>query len=159
MAADLTINSIADVPLFHQFGSASLERLSSIARIHRFGPDQIIFKEGDASTKFYVIRTGHVALEIAATPRTLRIRNAGPGDEVGWSALLPGRGKQLQAHSLTEVEAFAFEGSELLKLCEEDPKFGFELMHHLLGLVADRLEATRLQLSDYYSPDAKRSGA
>lgn len=159
MAADKTINSIADVPLFNQFGSGSIERLSSIARIHRFGPDEILFKEGDASSKFYVIRTGHIALEIAASDREVHVRTAGPGDEVGWSALLPGRGKQLQAHSLDEVETFAFEGAELLKLCEDDPKFGFELMHHLLGLVADRLEATRVQLHDYYSPDAKRAGA
>ena len=158
MANEKTINSIADVPLFQQVSAKSLERLTSIARIHRFGPDQILFREGDASSKFYVIRTGRIALEINAPGRALHVRTAGPGDEVGWSALLPGRGKQLQAHSLDEVEAFAFEGAELLKLCQEDPTFGFELMHHLLGLVADRLEATRVQLSDYYSPDAKRAG-
>jgi CRP-like cAMP-binding protein len=159
MAADKTINSIADLPLFHQFGAKSLERLSSLARIHRFGPDHIIFREGDPSSKFYVIRTGHIALEIAASDRALHVRTAGPGDEVGWSALLAGRGKMLQAHTLDEVEVFAFEGAELLKMCDEDPKFGFELMHHLLGVVADRLEATRVQLHDYYSPDAKRAGA
>jgi hypothetical protein len=32
-------------------------------------------------------------------------------------------------------------------------------MQHLLGLVADRLHATRVQLSDFYSPVAKRAGA
>jgi CRP-like cAMP-binding protein len=159
MAADRTINSIADVPLFHQFGAKSIERLGSIARIHRFGPNEIVFREGDASSKFYVIRTGHIALEVAAPGRALRVSTAGPGDEVGWSALLPGRGKHFQAHSLDEVETFAFEGEALLKMCAEDPKFGFELMHHLLGLVADRLQQTRVQLSDYYSPDAKRAGA
>jgi CRP-like cAMP-binding protein len=87
------------------------------------------------------------------------VQIVGPGDEFGWSALLQGRGKQFQARTLDAVEAFAFDGSELLAMCRDDPAFGFELMHHLLGLVGDRLEAMRLQLSDFYSPEAKRAGA
>jgi hypothetical protein len=33
------------------------------------------------------------------------------------------------------------------------------LMQRLLGVVAERLQATRLQLHDMYSPVAKRAGA
>ncbi len=40
-----------------------------------------------------------------------------------------------------------------------DPLFGFTLMQRLLGVVAERLQATRLQLLDMYSPVAARAGA
>lgn len=159
MNAEMTVETIEHLPLFRQLRTKNIDKLRSLARPLCFEAGQIIFREGDASTLFYVLQSGHVALELAAPGRALRVQIVGPGDEFGWSALLPGRGKQFQARTLDEVEAFAFEGTELLALCRDDPAFGFELMQHLLGLVADRLEATRVQLSDYYSPQAKRAGA
>ena len=49
-------------------------------------------------------------------------------------------------------EALAFDGGDLLAACKRDPQFGFVFMHRLLGVVAERLQATRLQLLDMYSP-------
>jgi hypothetical protein len=57
------------------------------------------------------------------------------------------------------VDALAFEGTELLDACRDDTLFGFTLMQRLLGVVAERLQATRLQLLDMYSPVAARAGA
>jgi CRP-like cAMP-binding protein len=81
------------------------------------------------------------------------------GDELGWSALLMGRGKHFQARTLERVDALAFEGTELLAACHEDTLFGFTLTQRLLGVVAERLQSTRLQLLDMYSPVAARAGA
>lgn len=154
-----SFTAVEELPLFRQFKARNIEKLRALARPLCIDPGQVIFREGDASSLFYVVRSGHVALELAAPGGPLRVRIVGPGDEFGWSALLPGRGKQFQARTLDAVEALAFEGDELLAMCREDPAFGFELMHYLLGLVADRLDATRVQLSDFYSPHAKRAGA
>jgi hypothetical protein len=81
------------------------------------------------------------------------------GDELGWSALLTGTGKQFQARTLERVDVLAFQGAELLAKCREDTLFGFILMRRLLGVVSERLQATRLQLLDAYSPVAARAGA
>ena len=48
--------------------------------------------------------------------------------------------------------------AELLAACREDKAFGFALMYRLLGVVSERLQATRLQLLDMHSPVAKRAG-
>ena len=92
--------------------------------------------------------TGLVALEIAAPGHTFRVQTLFAGDELGWSALLMGTGKQFQARTLERVDALAFEGAELLAACREDTQFGFILMQRLLGVVSERLQATRLQLLD-----------
>ncbi|MGE5336720.1 MAG: cyclic nucleotide-binding domain-containing protein [Gemmatimonadota bacterium] len=159
MTADASVGSVDNLPLFRQFQTQKMDKLRMLARRLRFEPGQTIFREGDASSLFYVVVSGHVALELGGAGPALRVQIVGPGDEFGWSALLPGRGKHFQARTMDAVEALAFEGSELLAVCREDPAFGFELMQHLLGLVADRLAATRVQLSDFYSPHAKRAGA
>ncbi len=80
------------------------------------------------------------------------------GDELGWSAILMGRRKHFQARALEPVEALALDGAELLAACRKDTAFGFALMYRLLGVVSERLQATRLQLLDMHSPVAKRAG-
>ena len=42
--------------------------------------------------------------------------------------------------------AIAINGQEVLKLCKDDPEFGFEFMHRAARVLAERLAATRLQL-------------
>ncbi len=44
-------------------------------------------------------------------------------------------------------------------MCEEDAKFGQALMTRLLAVVAERLQATRLQIVDMHWTPAKRAGA
>ncbi len=72
--------------------------------------------------------------------------------------MLMGRGKHFQARALERVEALAFDGGDLLASCKRDSQFGFVFMHRLLGVVAERLQATRLQLLDMHAPVAKRAG-
>jgi hypothetical protein len=62
-------------------------------------------------------RHGLVALEIARAGHTFRVQTLFAGDELGWSALLMGRGKHFQARTLERVDALAFEGTELLAAC------------------------------------------
>ena len=146
-------------PFVAGFEARHVEKLASLATEVRFDRDQILFREGDDWSKFCLIVTGLVALEIAAPGHTFRVQTLFAGDELGWSALLMGKGKQFQARTLERVNALAFEGEELLAACREDTQFGFILMQRLLGVVAERLQATRLQLLDMYSPVAARAGA
>jgi CRP/FNR family cyclic AMP-dependent transcriptional regulator len=146
-------------PFVANFESKHVEKLAVLAQHTRFERDQIIFREGDECSEFYLIVTGLVALEIVAPGHTFRVQTLFAGDELGWSALLMGSGKHFQARTLERVDALAFEGSELLAACKEDPVFGFVFMQRLLEVVARRLQATRLQLLDTYSPVAARAGA
>ena len=146
-------------PFVLEFESRHVERLATLAKDVRFEREHIIFREGDECSEFYLIVNGLVALEIAAPGHTFRVQTLFAGDELGWSALLMGSGKHFQARTLERVEALAFEGADLLTACRDDPAFGFALMQRLLGVVAARLQATRLQLLDSYSPVAARAGA
>ena len=142
-----------------EFPPQHIEKLAALAKPVRFERDHVIFHEGDECSEFYMIVSGLVALEIEAPGHTLRVHTLSAGDELGWSALLMGSGKHFQARALERVEALAFEGADLLAACKEDTQFGFEFLQRLLGVVSERLQATRLQVLDMYSPVAKRAGA
>jgi len=153
------LNMLRHHPFVAEFEPRHVERMANLAKEIRWERDQILFREGDDASEFYLIVNGLVALEIAAPGHTFRVQTLFAGDELGWSALLMGRGKHFQARTLDRVDALAFEGSELLAACDQDTLFGYTLMRHLLAVVAERLQATRLQLLDTYSPIAARAGA
>ena len=145
-------------PFVGEFQPQHIEKLSALAKEVQFERDNVIFHEGDECHDFYLIVEGRVALEIEAPGHTFRVQTLHEGDELGWSAILMGRGKHFQARALQPVNALAFDGVALLDACRDDPAFGFALMYRMLGVVSERLQATRLQVLDMYSPVAKRAG-
>ena len=146
-------------PFDKDFAPAHVERLAALAREASFDAGQLIFREGDEWSKFYLIIDGRVALEMATPDGPLRVQTLSGGDELGWSAVLVGQGKYFQARALENVTALAFEGTELLEACRSDPAFGFAFIYRVLEVVSERLQATRLQVIDQFSPVAKRAGA
>jgi CRP-like cAMP-binding protein len=159
MTTQAVLDALRKHPFVQGFEAPQVDRLAALAKEVRFDPDQIIFREGDECSEFYLIVSGRVGLEIAAPNRTFRVETLAAGDELGWSAILAGKGKHFQARVLAPVEALAFEGPDLMALCRADPALGLNLMIALLGVVSERLQFTRLQVLDTYWPAAKMAGA
>jgi CRP-like cAMP-binding protein len=146
-------------PFVADLEPAHVETLAALARRVAFEKNEIVFREGDETSDFYLIVSGMVSLEMAAADHTFRVQTVQEGHEFGWSALLMGSGKYFQARALDHVDTLAFNGPALLEVCKANPQFGFVFMQRLLGVVAERLQATRLQLVDMHSPMAKLAGA
>lgn len=159
MTGTTLIEVLEHHPFAEELSSHHLERLSAMAEQARFETDEVIFREGDECSKFYLIASGRVALELVAPGRIFRVQTLEAGDELGWSAMLMRSGKHFQARALEPVTALAFEGAELLRVSKDDLALGFALMYRMLGVVSERLQATRLQLLDIYSPKVKKAGA
>ena len=145
-------------PFVEAFEPAHVDKLAALARPVTFQRDQVVFHEGDECNDFFIILSGLMALEVEEPGSTLRVQTLSAGAELGWSALLMASGKYFQARALDKVEALAIDGPTLLAECRRDPAFGFAFMYRLLGVVAARLQRTRLQVHDLYSPVAKRAG-
>jgi CRP-like cAMP-binding protein len=153
------LESVRNHPFTQGLTPEHCETLASLARDAAFPKDEIIFREGDPKHEFFLLLTGRVALEMVVQGRTLRVHTLEAGDELGWSAVLMGGGKRFQARALEPVTALAFDGYRLLERCREDHFFGYKIMHRLLGVVSERLQAARMQVLDMHSPVAKRAGA
>ena len=146
-------------PFVSEFTPAQVAQLAAVAKRVRFDAGHVIFEEGEDCSEFYLIVSGRVALEIAPQAKPVRVETLSEGDELGWSSLLQGKGKLFRARALIAVDALQFDGQQLRAMCERDRDFGYHLMRRLLGVVSERLQATRLQVLDMYWPAAKRAGA
>jgi CRP-like cAMP-binding protein len=146
-------------PFVAEFRPEHVARLAALAKQVRFEPGQVIFHEGDDYSVLYLLGEGMVALELDVPGHVMRVQTLYAGDLFDWSALLPHAGKHFQARALNAVTALAFEGDQLLASFKADPEFGLAFLLRVLGVVSERLRATRLQLLDMYSPVAKAAGA
>lgn len=159
MTTDTSLEVLLKQPFVEGLQTWQVERLATLAKEVWYEPETVIFREGDECSRFFLIVSGRVALEMLTPKRAFRIDTLSAGDELGWSALLAGTGRHFQARALGRVTALSFEAADLLDVCRADMALGFALMTRLLGVVSGRLEVTRLQVLDMYWPAAKRAGA
>jgi CRP-like cAMP-binding protein len=156
---DPVLNAVQHHPFTQGLTPEHCATLASLARSVSYARDAMIFREGDEKHEFFLLLSGRVALEMMTQGKPLRVHTLEGGDELGWSAVIMGRGKHFQARALEPVEALAFDGYALLEQCRADTGFGYKIMHRLLGVVSERLQAARLQVLDMHSPIARRAGA
>lgn len=155
---DTLLPELRKHPFVAEFRADHCERLAALARSVHFDTNQVIFHEGDDYSIFYLLGEGMVALELEMPGQVLRVQTLYAGDELDWSAVLPHAGKHFQARALSPVTALAFDGDELLASFKADPEFGLAFMLRLMGVVSERLRATRVQLLDMYSSEARLAG-
>ncbi|MFF3763946.1 cyclic nucleotide-binding domain-containing protein [Streptomyces sp. NPDC001922] len=112
-----------------------------------------IFDEGGSADRFWVVRTGTVALDVHIPGRGRAIVDTvGPGDLLGWSWLCPPHQWHLGAVASTDVEAWEFEAAPVRRLCERDPALGQALAVVVAGVIGHRLRSARTRLLDLYGP-------
>jgi CRP-like cAMP-binding protein len=156
---DSILNAVQQHPFSQGLTPEHCATLASLGTRVTYGKDEIIFAEGDQRHEFFLLLQGRVALEMIAQGKPLRVHTLEAGDELGWSSVLSGRGKFYQARALEPVEVIRFDGYALLEKCRADNGFGYKIMHRLVGVVSERLQAARMQVLDMYSPIAKKAGA
>ncbi len=120
-----------------------------------FQAGEFIFREGDDADSFYFIRHGKAVIE-SYVPHggPIAIQTRGAGEVMGWSWMVPPHKWHFDARAMEVTRAIALDGRCLRDKCEEDHDLGYELMKKFSVLIAQRLEATRLQLMDIYGTNS-----
>ncbi|MFE3638607.1 cyclic nucleotide-binding domain-containing protein [Streptomyces sp. NPDC059168] len=144
-SATTTVN--AALPAEHR------ERLMRAAHEVSFDSGTRLFEEGRRADRFWIVRTGTVALDLRVPGRRPAvIESLGHGDLVGWSWHFPPHIWQLGAEALSPVRAWEFDAATVLEMCGEDSDFGRAIAVWVGRVVAQRLHASRIRLLDLYAP-------
>lgn len=142
---------LAEHPFFHGMNEAQLELLVGCASNVVFKAGEFIIREGEDADKFYVIRHGKVLIETHMPQKgTIIIRSREAGEILGWSWMVPPYRWHFDARAVELTRAIALDGKCLRGKCEDDHDLGYEIMKRFALIIAERLEATRLQLMDIY---------
>ncbi|WP_317446956.1 cyclic nucleotide-binding domain-containing protein [Streptomyces collinus] len=129
------------------------ERLMSLAREVSFAAGTRLFQEGRHADRFWIVRTGTVALDLRVPGRRPAvIESLGHGELVGWSWHFAPHIWQLGGEAQSPVRAWEFDAEAVRVLCEQDPEFGRAVAVWVGRVVAQRLHASRVRLLDLYGP-------
>jgi CRP-like cAMP-binding protein len=142
-------NTLRNVAFFGGMSDPSLESLAALSKPRDFPAGFEIFREHEPASDVYVLVRGQVSLVICAPGVGCRqLMEVGPGDLLGWSALVGRTRLSDTARTVTPATLIAIDGERLLELCRTDLEFGFDFMHRVAQTLAERLTATRLQLME-----------
>jgi CRP/FNR family transcriptional regulator, cyclic AMP receptor protein len=145
-------NLIKEHPFLAGLSSEFCEFLCECASLRRFASHQQIFQEGGEADHFYLILTGAVSLETVVPGRgIITIQSLGPGEALGWSWLFPPYEWQFTATTRAPTEVISFDASALRAKAAGDRDFRDELLTRVAKTLFQRLQATRIQLTDAYS--------
>ncbi|GAA2348472.1 cyclic nucleotide-binding domain-containing protein [Streptomyces kunmingensis] len=112
-----------------------------------------LLEEGGHADRFWILRTGTVALDMHVPGRRpVVIETLGYGELVGWSWLFKPYVWQLSAEAVTALRAYEFDAAAVRERCEADTDFGREIEHWVGEVLAHRLLAARTRLLDLYAP-------
>ncbi|MFG2309217.1 cyclic nucleotide-binding domain-containing protein [Streptomyces sp. NPDC048566] len=147
MNASPTTTMLRALPVDHR------ERLLRLAREVSFPEGTRLFEEGRRADRFWIIRTGTVALDLRVPGRRPAvIEILGHNELVGWSWLFAPHTWHLGAEATTPVRAWEFDADEVRALARTDPEFGMAVAEWAGGIVAHRLQSARTRLLDLYAP-------
>lgn len=149
--------SIADYlsrhPFFAGMDDPYLAFLAGSAVETQIAEGGILFRQGNPADKFYLLRSGQVSVQVPAlVGPVLEIQRIGEDQVLGWSWLIPPYRWSFQARVETDSTFLEFDGRAVLARCEQDPKFGYELLKRFAALMSERLEAARQKMMDEWNP-------
>lgn len=144
---------LSELPFFRDFTLDALSLISAFAMHVRLEGGVEIFREGEPADRFYVIRSGRIAIETHGPDgRRIPLQVLGPGDVVGWSWLLPPHVWHFDARTLEPIDAVCFAGSRLREACESNHGLGYLLVRGMAQALVQRLDAARLRVFELMAP-------
>ena len=139
--------ALAAHPFLRGMSADQVSALAETARDVSFPAKERLFEDGGNATRFWLIRCGHVSLDLHVPGEgPVVIETVGMGELLGWSWLFPPYKWAFGAVAATAVEAFEFDAPKVRELCAADPRLGYELGQRISRVLAQRLQAVRIRL-------------
>jgi CRP/FNR family cyclic AMP-dependent transcriptional regulator len=138
---------------FSEFSDDSLKFLCECSSTREIKKGQILFLQGEHADKFYVVRSGLISIQMPAIMGpTLEIQTVDEDQVLGWSWLISPYRWNFQTKAEEDSELLQFDGVAILARCEQEPKFGYELLKKFAGLMSVRLNAARQKMMNEWNP-------
>jgi CRP/FNR family transcriptional regulator, cyclic AMP receptor protein len=153
----MNVQSIKGYLVEHEFFSGFsddvLNFLCNHSNSYGIKKDLALFRQGEKADKFYVVRNGLMSIQMPAIMGpNLDIQTLGNGQVLGWSWLISPYKWNFQAVARQDTELLMFDGVAILAKCEQDSKFGYEMMRKFAELMSVRLDAARRKLMEEWNP-------
>ncbi len=147
---------LKDHKFFEVLTPQMIDYVAGCGQNSHFRPGEYLGKIGEPADHLFVIRKGHVAVQLNHPIRgEMTILTVSSGEIGGFSWIIPPYRMQFDLKAIDNTSVIALDGPCLRKKCEEDHHLGYLLMQQSAVIMQKRLQETRMQLLDVYSSTVK----
>lgn len=133
------LQSLIKVPLFKNFSQAKLEKLSKVAKIQTYNHGDIIIKQGQSCSNFYIVKKGKIDIQV----NNNYIRTLNENEFLGERSLFINEKRSATAISNQSTEVYVIKKEDFVCLLENN------LKEHLLCRIFLQDESVMLQDLDF----------
>ncbi len=119
---------LAQVPAFERLGGEQLDAVAAVAMPRRFGAGEAVFREGDASSSCYLVRSGHArAIREHLDGRQITLATIGPGEIFGELAMFNDERRSATVEAIDDLEVLAILGHDMRRLMREHAEIAMNI--------------------------------
>ncbi|WP_290649227.1 cyclic nucleotide-binding domain-containing protein [Aquisalimonas sp.] len=138
-------------PFFEGIPEKELALLADCGEAGTFPTGAWLLRQHAPAKHFYLLTGGLVELKAFVPQRgVVTLETLGVHEPLGWSWLVPPYQWHYDARTLEPTTALVFDAVRLRHEMEADHEFGFQLQRRVIDIMAQRLQAIRMQSLDVY---------
>lgn len=140
--------ALRQVEMLRGLSDEERQKLKNLGKIEGYEPNTLIFLEGSAAGKFYLLEEGQVAVETQLLKgKRFPISVVSQGQAFGWSALVWPHQYTATVVTLTQAQVIAIAKEAMLEMMRANPSLGLTIMAKVASIVASRLRNLELELA------------
>jgi CRP/FNR family transcriptional regulator, cyclic AMP receptor protein len=144
---------LRQIPAFHHLRDEQILGLARFASIEKIGSGEYLFREGDRSMNFYVIRDGELEVRKETLLGAHIFARLGPGQIVGEMNFLDRQFRSADARAASDVTCYTFAFSALDQIAEQDREAAVGLHWAFWQSLAEKVRLANEQIKSFF-PDA-----
>lgn len=142
--------------LFNDLDETTMDLLQPLFETFSCRAGTVVLPQGAPAEHIYVILSGLVEISYKPYDGTLiTISHLGKDGLFGWSAVVGSSKYTSSATAIEDLEAFRIRGSELRRICSENPQAGREILEHLANAVSSRWKDAHEQIKSILAQGMK----
>ncbi len=145
----ISTQTLSQFSLFNGLPEPLLKQIAEIGVQTSAKKGEFVFHEGEKADKLHFLLDGSVALRVKLTSRPESVAVSfvsTPFQSFGWSGIVPPFHYTSSAECDEDSNLLIIPAQPFMKLMEENPQAGFQVMKRIAEIIADRLRNSRQAL-------------
>lgn len=145
----ISTQTLSQFSLFNGLPEPLLKQIAEIGIQTSAKKGEFVFHEGEKADKLHFLLDGSVALRVKLTSRPESVTVSfvsTPFQSFGWSGIVPPFHYTSSAECDEDSNLLIIPAQPFMKLMEDNPQAGFQVMKRIAEIIADRLRNSRQAL-------------
>ena len=137
----VSLEALKKIELLNYLTDGMLEKLRPSIDILNFEKDEIVFREGDAADRLYMLKSGKILLEKRISEKmTILYGSVKQGYCFGWSVMIDAGPYTSDAICAEPCELFSLRREKIRNLMDNDHELGYIFTQRMLWVLKRRLD-------------------